>query len=74
MHTHVGQHHMFQYNGDCSGDVTIIRFYPKLETILCTIPFAELVDLVAQVYILPRRIEQLEDMDANAIPGLLTNS
>lgn len=57
MHTHEAQKFRFHYDGDFSGDVICVNKATSKETI---IPAEDLLELVAVAYVLPNKIEVLE--------------
>ena len=62
MHTYKSSNgFIFHFNSDFSGDVVIRN--QKLDSENVLIPGKDLLEFIAYNYILPKKIEKLEDMD-----------
>ena len=62
MHTYKGSQAVFNHNSDFSGDVVI-----TCGGEMVTIPASDLLDFVAYQYVLPKKISELENMDAASL-------
>lgn len=64
MHTYNGRDVIIHHNQDLSGEIRIINKHTEKST---TISKYDLLNFVAREYVLPKRISELEDMDAEDI-------
>jgi hypothetical protein len=64
MHSYQGKTHNFHFNGDFSGEIHIIDKETNQEM---KIESEDILKLVAEYYIKPKRISEIEDMEYKEI-------